>query len=291
MACKQCNGKGYGSIYREQVSPYMVKRQRVFTAIGLLYKSIKMSDYCIRTEQLVKNYGSGVFDNAVIKNVSISIPNGEFSVIMGNSGSGKSTLLYLLSGLDAASSGKIWIKNIPVHNRSQKDLAIIRRKMIGFVFQDHNLVPNLTIHENILVAGFLVRDDRKLVQQHAESLMEDLGILQLAKRYPSQVSGGELQRAAIARALINKPLILLADEPTGNLNSEASEKVLECFSELNRKGQTIVMVTHDLKSACRGSRILFIKDGTIPENHSYYISKNHPNPEDELFNWLKNMGW
>jgi len=250
-----------------------------------------MTNFCIKTERLVKNYGSGTFENAIINNVNISITSGEFSIIMGNSGSGKSTLLYLLSGLDSPSSGKIWIKNIPIHNRSQKDLAMLRRKMIGFVFQDNNLIPNLTIQENILVAGFLVSGNRKLVNQHAENLMEELGILSLAKRYPSQVSGGELQRAAIARALINNPMILLADEPTGNLNSEASEKVLECFSELNRKGQTIVMVTHDLKSACRGSRVLFLKDGTIPDNHSYYVDKNHPGTEDELFTWLKNMGW
>jgi putative ABC transport system ATP-binding protein len=250
-----------------------------------------MTNFCIKTEGLVKNYGSGTFENAIINNVNISITSGEFSIIMGNSGSGKSTLLYLLSGLDSPSSGKIWIKNIPIHNRSQKDLAMLRRKMIGFVFQDNNLIPTLTIQENILVAGFLVSGDRKLVSQHAGTLMEELGILSLAKRYPSQVSGGEMQRAAIARALINNPMILLADEPTGNLNSEASEKVLECFSELNRKGQTIVMVTHDLKSACRGSRVLFLKDGTIPDNHSYYVDKNHPGTEDELFTWLKNMGW
>ena len=126
-----------------------------------------MTNFCIKTEQLVKNYGSGNIDNAIINNVNISISKGEFSIIMGNSGSGKSTLLYLLSGLDAASSGKIWINDIPVHQRSQKDLAIMRRKMIGFVFQDNNLVPNLTILENILVAGFLVPGDRKLVNQSA----------------------------------------------------------------------------------------------------------------------------
>ena len=250
-----------------------------------------MNDFCIKTEQLVKNFGSGAFENAVINNVNISIANGEFSIIMGNSGSGKSTLLYLLSGLDSPSSGKIWINNIPIHNLSQKGLAMMRRKMIGFVFQDNNLIPNLTIQENILVAGFLVSDDRKLVSQHAGSLMEELGISSLAKRYPSEVSGGELQRAAIARALINDPLILLADEPIGNLNSEASENVLKCFSELNRKGQTIVMVTHDLKSACRGNRVLFLKDGTIHDEHSYYVDKNRPGTEDELFTWLKNMGW
>ena len=269
----------------------MVKRPEIFTTISLLYNFKTMSNFCIKTEQLVKNYDSAVFDNAIIKNVNISISIGEFSVIMGNSGSGKSTLLYLLSGLDKPTSGKIWINDIPIHQRSQKDLAIMRRKMVGFVFQDNNLVPNLSIRENILVAGYLIPGDRKLVTQHADHLMEELGILSLANRYPSQVSGGELQRAAIARAMINNPLILLADEPTGNLNSEASEKVLECFSALNRKGQTIVMVTHDLKSACRGSRVLFLKDGTIPGDHFYYIDKNHPGSEDELFTWLKQMGW
>ena len=259
--------------------------------LSLLHNFQTMSNFCIKTEQLVKAYDSDTNNHAIIKNVNISIGVGEFTVIMGNSGSGKSTLLYLLSGLDAPSSGKIWINDIPLHKRSQKELAVLRRKMVGFVFQDNNLIPNLSIRENILVAGYLIQGERKLIGQYADHLMEELGILSLAKRYPSQVSGGELQRAAIARAMINNPMILLADEPTGNLNSEASEKVLECFSTLNSKGQTIIMVTHDLKSACRGSRVLFLKDGTIPVDHFYYIDKNHPGTEDALFNWLKQMGW
>ena len=156
-----------------------------------------MTKQCILTEQLAKSYDSNINNNAVIKNVNISINSGEFAVIMGNSGSGKSTLLYLLSGLDALTSGKIWIDNIPIHQRSQKDLAIMRRKMIGFVFQDNNLIPNLTLRENILVAGYLVQIDRKKVTKQADLLMEELGILSVARRYPSQVSGGELQRAAI----------------------------------------------------------------------------------------------
>jgi putative ABC transport system ATP-binding protein len=250
-----------------------------------------MSNSCIKTEHLAKTYDSGALDSSIIKNVNISIGVGEFIVIMGNSGSGKSTLLYLLSGLDAPSSGKIWINDIPLHKRSQKELALLRRKMVGFVFQDNNLIPNLSIRENILVAGYLIQGERKGIGQYADHLMEELGILSLSKRYPSQVSGGELQRAAIARAMINNPMILLADEPTGNLNSDASEKVLECFSRLNNKGQTIILVTHDLKSACRGSRILFLKDGTIPVDHFYHVDKNHPGTEDKLFTWLKQMGW
>jgi len=249
------------------------------------------STWYIKTEELVKSYDPANPGNAVIKNINISIRPGDFTVIMGNSGAGKSTLLYLLSGLDNLSSGKVWIDNMPVHGRSEKELAIMRRRMMGFVFQDHNLVPNLTVRENILVAGYLINNSRKQVVEHADHLMEELDIIPLAKRYPSQVSGGERQRAAIARAMINHPLILLADEPTGNLNSESSEKVMECFSKYNGKGQTIVMVTHNLKSACRGSRVLFLKDGSIADNHYYDINKNDEGTEDNLFTWLKEMGW
>jgi putative ABC transport system ATP-binding protein len=269
----------------------MAKRLELFISIGLLHNCKKMKNVCIRTEKLVKKYDSGIIGTSIINNINLSINTGEFSVIMGNSGSGKSTLLYLLSGLDKLSDGKIWINDIPVHQRSEKDLAIMRRKIIGFVFQDNNLVPNLTIRENILVAGYLIKADRKRVNEHASELMDELGILELAKRYPSQVSGGELQRAAIARAMINSPVVLLADEPTGNLNSEASEKVLECFTALNRKGQTIAMVTHDLKSACRGDHILFLKDGTINADHSFGVQKEDPLSEASLFTWLKQMGW
>jgi len=249
------------------------------------------STWFIKTEELVKSYDPANPGNAVIKDINITIRSGDFTVIMGNSGAGKSTLLYLLSGLDNLSSGKVWIDNMPVHGRSEKELAIMRRRMMGFVFQDHNLVPNLTVRENILVAGYLINDRRKQVAEHADQLMEELDIIPLAKRYPSQVSGGERQRAAIARAMINHPLILLADEPTGNLNSESSEKVMECFSNYNGKGQTIVMVTHNLKSACRGSRVLFLKDGSIADNHFYDIDKNDEGTEDNLFTWLKEMGW
>ena len=249
------------------------------------------STWFIKTEELVKSYDPANPGNAVIKNINISIRSGDFTVIMGNSGAGKSTLLYLLSGLDNLSSGKVWIDNMPVHGRSEKELAVMRRRMMGFVFQDHNLVPNLTVRENILVAGYLINNSRKQVVEHADHLMEELDIIPMAKRYPSQVSGGERQRAAIARAMINHPLILLADEPTGNLNSESSEKVMECFSNYNGKGQTIVMVTHNLKSACRGSRVLFLKDGSIADNHFYDIDKNDEGTEDNLFTWLKEMGW
>src|SRR6476620_28883 len=133
-----------------------------------------ISNTCIRTTDLVKNYDSTNRDSAIIRNINISIAQGDFTVIMGNSGAGKSTLLYLLSGLDTITSGKVWIDNLPVHGRSEKQLAIMRRRMIGFVFQEHNLVPNLTVRENIMVAGFLVNTNRKQVAQHATQLMDEL---------------------------------------------------------------------------------------------------------------------
>jgi putative ABC transport system ATP-binding protein len=245
------------------------------------------SNLCIRTDRLLKRYDG----NLIIKNVSLSIGRGDFTVIMGNSGSGKSTLLYLLSGLDAITAGEIWINDIPFHNSSPKVLSLLRRRLIGFVFQDHNLIPNLTLRENILVAGYLLKRERKVVVEEANHLMEQLDILSLADRYPTRVSGGQLQRAAIARAMINHPSILLADEPTGNLNAEAAGRVLDCFSELNSKGQTIVMVTHDLKSACRGSRVLFLRDGEIEGDTLDTTIPNETRSEDSLFAWLKQLGW
>jgi putative ABC transport system ATP-binding protein len=245
------------------------------------------SNLCIRTDRLLKRYDG----NLIIKNVSLSIGRGDFTVIMGNSGSGKSTLLYLLSGLDAITAGEIWINDIPFHNSSPKVLSLLRRRLIGFVFQDHNLIPNLTLRENILVAGYLLKRERKVVVEEANHLMEQLDILSLADRYPARVSGGQLQRAAIARAMINHPSILLADEPTGNLNAEAAGRVLDCFSELNSKGQTIVMVTHDLKSACRGSRVLFLRDGEIEGDTLDTTIPNETRSEDSLFAWLKQLGW
>ena len=250
-----------------------------------------MTGTLIRTVNLEKNYSGESKSPAVLKDLNISIQKGEFAIIMGNSGSGKSTLLYLLSGLDKSTAGEIWVDESPLHQLSEKKLAFLRRNTIGFVFQENNLVTNLTILENMLVAGYLINKSRNEVKAYANELLEELGVLHIAHRYPGQVSGGELQRAAIARALINKPAILMADEPTGSLNSGAGEMVLDCLSKLHQQGQTIVMVTHDLKSACRGSRVLFLKDGCIDEENYYSIDKKEADTEANLFGWLKSMGW
>jgi len=250
-----------------------------------------MRSQIIKTESLSRSFKNDGVNTDVIRQIDVSIFREEFTVIMGNSGSGKSTLLYLLCGLDKATSGKIWINDIPVHNRSEKELALLRRTNVGFVFQDNNLVPSLTIKENILVAGNLVNKDRKLLNNRTDALLEDLDILPLANRMPSQVSGGELQRCAIARALINNPLVVLADEPTGSLNSEASFKVLDCLSRIHKKGQSIVMVTHNIKSAGYGERIIFIRDGAIVDERIKNNKVDADSEEEALIHWLKARRW
>jgi putative ABC transport system ATP-binding protein len=245
----------------------------------------------IKTENLFKSYEEQGKCTSVITDLNIQINSGEFTVIMGASGSGKSSLLYLLSGLDYASSGSIWLDGCPIHQLNEKALALHRRKSLGFIFQDNNLVSGLTLKENVLVAGYLSKRNRRQVNQEALSLLEILGLLNLADRLPSQVSGGELQRCAIARALINKPLIVMADEPTGSLNSESSEKVLNCLTEQNRQGQTILMATHSLKAACRGDKVIYLKDGQITGTYQFGKEKGTTNDEQQLFMWLTARGW
>jgi len=250
-----------------------------------------MKTEIIRTENLFKNYLTGKTEVPVLKDLNLKFYEGEFSVIMGNSGSGKSTLLYLLSGLDGITSGGIWINDEPIHEKTEKSLALFRRKNIGFVFQDHNLIPNLSLLENILVAGYLSTKSRSIIYQRALGLLKELEIDSYADLLPSQVSGGERQRCAIARSLINSPALLFADEPTGNLNSASSIKALECFKNLNTRGQTVIMVTHDLKTACTGDRILFFRDGQVIDTFYFERGEDLTGREAALFSWLKERGW
>jgi putative ABC transport system ATP-binding protein len=250
-----------------------------------------MDEEIIKTDNLSRNFEKAGVSIPVIKNLNLSINKGEFIVVMGNSGSGKSTLLYLLSGLDYVSSGRIWINGLPIHNSSESELAKFRRNNIGFVFQENNLIPNLTLKENIMVAGFLSDKEKNSVRGRAENILKQLGISSQLNKLPSQVSGGELQRSAIARAVINSPLIILADEPTGSLNSEASERVLECLSRLHQQGQCILMVTHDLKSALCADRVLFLKDGEIIAGRKINKENDPAMEERALFDWLKANKW
>jgi len=220
----------------------------------------------INTENLSKSFSMGSVNVEVLKNIDLTINKGEFVSIMGPSGSGKSTLLYLLGGLDQPTSGSIKVNGRELCSMDDKKHSAMRRQDIGFVFQFYNLIPNLTVEENILVPVML--DGKKLKDYH-EKLDEILAVVGLSDRRrhtPRELSGGQQQRVAIARALINDPDIILADEPTGNLDSKASLEVLQLMQDVCRKrGKTIVQVTHSPEAAQFGSRIITVRDGCIQE--------------------------
>ncbi|KKO55367.1 ABC transporter ATP-binding protein [Paenibacillus sp. DMB20] len=223
-----------------------------------------MKKAILRTEKLCKTYSTGGIQQHVLKNLDISIMEGDFTVIMGSSGSGKSTLLYALSGMDKPSLGEIHFEGHKLTSLSNDKLAIFRRIHCGFVFQQIYLLDHMTVLDNILASGLLVNKNRQAVTAKAKQLLEAVQLNEESwAKFPSQLSGGEAQRAGIVRALINSPRIVFADEPTGALNSASSNSVLDVMTEANRKGQSIVMVTHDLKTALRGNRILYLRDGMI----------------------------
>ena len=229
----------------------------------------------------------------VLRNLDIQIREGDFTVIMGDSGSGKSTLLYVLSGMDKGSLGTISFQGQEITNYSNDELTIYRRKHCGFVFQQIYLNNTMSILDNIIICGLLVGKKRKEVVKLAKERLLQCGLKEENfTKLPTQLSGGEAQRAAIVRAIINEPEIVFADEPTGALNSANSNLVLDVFTELNRQGQSIVMVTHDLKTARRANRVLYLKDGVIEAECELgeYVP-NDKERHDKLQEFLKNMGW
>ncbi len=250
-----------------------------------------MQEVIIQSKDLCKNYKTGKTNVPVINSINLTLYKGDFTVIMGSSGSGKSTLLYLLSGLETPSSGEIWLEEKPVHSMDEKLMTLLRREYIGFVFQDFNLVPNLTFLENILVPAYLVKNDRKALKAQALELMRKMDILELTDRLPSEVSGGQQQRCSMARAVINNPKVIMADEPTGNLNSSSSEAVLDILTDLNQQGQSIVMVTHEIKSACRANRVIFLKDGQIEDDLRFATDLDFEQKESEMLHWLAGKDW
>ncbi len=252
-----------------------------------------MKNPIIRARDLCKTYVSDGSPFYAIRNLSLDIHEGDFTVIMGSSGSGKSTLLYLLSGMDAITGGEVYFKEEQINGMDEKSAAAFRRSIIGFIFQAINLVPNLSLFENVAISGYLLSGNRNRVNERAAKLLEMMELTRESNRLPSQVSGGQQQRAAIARSLINSPAVLFADEPTGSLNSSQGKNVLDILSHINREGQTIVMVTHDIKAACRADRILFIKDGKIDGNlqmKKYDAGKNAQREQD-IFAYLSDKGW
>ena len=252
-----------------------------------------MANIILKGKNLTKLYSSEKSEVAALDNLNLEIYKGEYAAIMGPSGSGKSTLLHVLSGLDSLSDGAVFINNNQINTMSEKNLSLFRREEIGFIFQAFNLVPNLTVLENILISGFLTKVNRTEIKNKAFDLLNMMEIPDLADRMPSEISGGEKQRAAIARALINSPSILFADEPTGNLNSASTANVLDIFSKINQNKQTIITVTHELQAACRADRVLYIKDGRINDIYTFSgdDTLNNSQKENELFNCLSKRGW
>ena len=252
-----------------------------------------MKKAMIQSSKLCKSCHTGSQDQQVLKNLDIDIYEKDFTVIMGASGAGKSTLLYALSGMDRPTSGQIRFYDTEIENLNSDKLAVFRRQHCGFVFQQMFLLDNMSILDNILAGGLLTSGDKKAIVTYAKELLTRVGLTEtIWRKFPSQLSGGENQRAAIVRALINRPKVVFADEPTGALNSASGKAVLDVLSEVNNGGQSVVMVTHDLTSARRGNRILYIKDGVIGGECDLgrYVSGDRERHE-RLLAFLSEMGW
>lgn len=199
----------------------------------------------------------------VLDNISLAIKKGEFVAIMGPSGSGKSTLMYIMGLLDTPSSGEAYLEGKNILGLSEEELAKIRNQKIGFVFQLFNLLPRMSTLDNVVLPLIYSQTDKTGREKRAFALLEKLGVSERKNHFPNQLSGGEQQRAAIARALVNNPSLIFADEPTGNLDSKSGQEVLKIFKNLNKEGQTIVLVTHDKEIAKHAQRIIKIQDGRI----------------------------
>lgn len=222
----------------------------------------------IEVRNASKMYQQGTREIYALRNVSLNIKSGEFLSIMGSSGAGKSTLLNIMGGLDQPTSGEVFFDQKPLHKISDYELSIIRRRRIGFIFQFFNLLPLLTVAENVGLPLLVEGLPFSKVKPKAESLLQKVGLSKRTENRPGQLSGGEMQRVAIARALIINPAVILADEPTGNLDSHAGEEILFLLQSLSEQNQTIVLVTHDPKAAAYGTRIITMKDGSISDDIS-----------------------
>ena len=265
----------------------------------------------LTAKDLSKTFSNESVQQHVLKNLNLSIYKGDFTVIMGNSGSGKSTLLYALSGMDRPSLGTITYhvgeekeNGIEISQFSNDKLARFRRDHVGFVFQQNYLNDSMSALDNILVCGLLKTGNRRELTKRAEGLLTKVDMTEKDwRKFPTQLSGGQQQRVAVVRGVINHPEVLFADEPTGALNSQNTDNVLDILSDLNDEGQSIVMVTHTFKAAERGSRIIYLADGVICDEITLgaykgdYKDESNPDIEEakdrhyKLKNFLQNMGW
>lgn len=253
-----------------------------------------MKEIIISAKKLHKSFSSNGVQNHVLTGIDLDVYKGDFTVVMGASGSGKSTLLYALSGMDKPTSGEIVYNGKDLAKLSEKELTLLRRKDFGFVFQKMHLVSNMTMFENVVVPAYLNKDiTAHKTDEKARKLFETMGISAVSDHLPSQCSGGEQQRCAIIRAVINEPSMLFADEPTGALNRRNTVEVLDLITKLNEKGQSVFMVTHDPRAAIRATRIIYIEDGTVSGELELppYESGKEQSRETQVNSWLSSMHW
>ena len=216
----------------------------------------------IKVENLCKTYGSGNSEVKALDHVSFSVEQGEFLAIIGPSGSGKSTLLHILGGVDKPSSGKVFVNGQDVYAQNEEQLAVFRRRQVGLIYQFYNLIPVLNVTENITLP--VLMDNRKVNEERLEELLSTLGLSDRRDNLPNQLSGGQQQRVSIGRALMNAPAVVLADEPTGNLDSKNSQEIVELLKMSNKKyNQTLIVITHDESIALQADRVIAIEDGRI----------------------------
>lgn len=247
----------------------------------------------LTAKDLCKTFSNESVQQHVLKNLNLSVEKGDFTVIMGNSGSGKSTLLYALSGMDRPTLGSVSYQGEEISHLGNDALAVFRRRHCGFVFQQNYLNDTMSVLDNIIVCGLLAGKSRRAAAERAKELLRLVGVEEQSfHKFPAQLSGGEQQRVAVVRGIINEPEILFADEPTGALNSQNADHVLDLFTELHRKGQSIVMVTHDMKSARRGNRVIYLKDGVITgECRLGAYESGDEKRHAALRGFLQEMGW
>ncbi len=253
-----------------------------------------MRKVLLSARDLCKQFPNGTGTEQVLKNIDVDIYVRDFTVIMGSSGAGKSTLLYALSGMDSITGGKVLYKGKEISRYKERQMAALRSHEFGFVFQQTHLVSSLSLFENVAVAGFLdSRKSTEAVRQKADELLKQMHVENSKDRFPSEVSGGEAQRAAIARAMINQPALLFADEPTGALNKRNTDDVLNLLTGLSDNGQSILMVTHDVRAAIRGTRILYLEDGKILDEMMLpvYREVDAKDREKKLNDWLSSLSW
>lgn len=253
-----------------------------------------MKNTVLSAKKLCKSFAHNGGQIHILSHIDFDLYEGDFTVIMGASGSGKSTLLYALSGMDRATAGEVIYNGSDIVKMKENDLAKLRYTDFGFIFQQMHLVSNLTLFENVAVPGYLNKSKPAAeVRKRTEKLLEQMSVSHIKSHLPTQVSGGEQQRCAIARAVINSPRVLFADEPTGALNRKNTTDVLDLLTELNRDGQSVLMVTHDMRAALRADRILYIADGKIIGELTLpaYSQSDERSRETQVNAWLTSLEW